>query len=100
MSSKRDGRTIYSTPEEAQVDALVQVQDVPAEHNVFEVKFGEFAEGVGGGFYLVIRVNYEITNTVVPPAPAPADLRKKRIKLVTDAYAHFLAKRAAEAVTA
>ncbi len=99
MSRNRNGRIVYATPEEAQVEALVQVQDVPAGHNVFEVRFGKFADSVGGGFYLTIRVNYEITNTVEPPSPSPADLRKKRLKMVTDAYARFVAERA-EAVDA
>ena len=75
----------YPSWDEALTEALEQVASVPPEHNVYEVNFGTFAESVGGGHYVCIRVNYEVGNTKKAPVDREI-VRRRRVGLVAEAW--------------
>lgn len=82
----RPGTTVRFESWPAILDhALDAVDEIPAGHNLNEVRFGTYAasvNGVGGTHYVWMGVNYAAGNTADAQNPAPQPKRKRRLMVI------------------
>ncbi len=76
----------YRTWDEALAEALQMIRAIPVEHNAHTIRFGTFAESIGGGHYVSITISYSVGNTKEAP-PQPAEqVHRTRIARTVEAW--------------
>ena len=90
------GRSDYGVPEpavtkgletfgDALAAALMQIERIDPAHQVNEIRFGTFADHVGGGKYYAVSVSYALGNTVGAQRPSRQD-PEYRIRMAIQAF--------------
>lgn len=71
---------------EALAEALLMIRGIPVQHNAHTIRFGTFAESVGGGHYVSIEVSYHLGNTKEAPTEAAGIVERRRMAKVIEAW--------------
>jgi hypothetical protein len=82
------------TWEDALAEAMALIKDVPTTHRLIDVSFGTFADRIGGGHYVSLRVNYELGNTATA-GQEHGETDRKRTAQIAKAWSEAVAKASA-----